>query len=167
MTPIKPLSASLEDYLEAIYHICNQKRAARAKDIVLRMGVHNSSVTQALRALSERGYINYAPYDIITLTAAGHKVASNVVRRHKTLRDFLVQVLALDEGTAQEAACKMEHAVSADILQRLVEFLEFMDSCPLTEVRWKETVGFYCGNCEPESDAVECQSEVCGLKHTP
>lgn len=165
MTPTKPLTASLEDYLEAIYHICAQKRAARAKDIVMRMGVHNSSVTQALRALSERGYINYAPYDIVTLTAAGHKVANSVVRRHRTLRDFLVKVLALEEETAQEAACKMEHAVSADILERLVEFLEFMDSCPLTEVRWKEAVGFYCGNCEPERDA-DCLSEVCGLKRS-
>ena len=46
------LSASLEDYLEAIYHTVVAKGAARAKDIVLRMGVHNSSVTQALRSLA-------------------------------------------------------------------------------------------------------------------
>ena len=166
MATTKQLSASLEDYLEAIYHIVGQKRASRAKDIVQRMGVHNSSVTQALRALSERGLINYAPYDIVTLTAAGHKVASNVVRRHKTLRDFLVKVLALDEETSQEAACKMEHAVSSDIIQRLVDFLEFMESCPLTEVKWKETVGFYCGNCDPQTDATRCESQICGLKQT-
>lgn len=161
MAETSGLSASLEDYLEAIYHIVGQKRAARAKDIVQRMGVHNSSVTQALRALSERGLINYAPYDIITLTAAGHKVANSVVRRHRTLMDFLVKILALDEETAEDVACKMEHAISAEIHQRLADFLVFMESCPLTEVAWREPCGFVCMRCEAENKAGDCEVEVC------
>jgi len=164
MSKTRGLSASLEDYLEAIYHIVGQKRAARAKDIVQRMGVHNSSVTQALRALSERGLINYAPYDIITLTAAGHKVANNVVRRHQTLMDFLVKILALDEGTAEDVACKMEHAISADIQQRLADFLVFMESCPLTEVEWREPWGFMCMRCEAETAAGDCEVETCRFR---
>jgi DtxR family Mn-dependent transcriptional regulator len=54
-------SSSLEDYLEAIYHIVHEKQAARAKDIVERLGVKNSSVTGALRVLSGKGLINDAP----------------------------------------------------------------------------------------------------------
>ena len=89
------VSASLEDYLEAIYHTVEAKGAARAKDIVMRMGVHNSSVTQALRSLSEKELVNYAPYDVITLTDAGERIALDVVKRHTTLSAFLNKVLGL------------------------------------------------------------------------
>ena len=65
------LSASLEDYLKAIFRIVAVKQAARAKDISARLSVSNSSVTGALRTLADRGLINYAPYDLITLTPLG------------------------------------------------------------------------------------------------
>ena len=86
MHPADELSASMEDYLEAIYHIVSAKQAARAKDIAKRLEVNNSSVTGALRILSEKGYINYAPYDVITLTPKGHKHAEDVVRRIDAVR---------------------------------------------------------------------------------
>jgi DtxR family Mn-dependent transcriptional regulator len=82
------LSASLEDYLEAIFHISSHKQAAKAKDIAERLHVRASSVTGALRQLAERGLVNYAPYDLITLTATGRKAAESVVQRHAALRTF-------------------------------------------------------------------------------
>lgn len=72
------LSESLEDYLEAIYHIVSQKQAARATDISKRLNVNPSSVTGALRSLADKGLVNYAPYDIVTLTAEG-SVAARLV----------------------------------------------------------------------------------------
>ena len=62
------LSASLEDYLEAIFHIVRKKRAARPKDISRYLDVGNSSVTGALKALKARRLVNYAPYDVVNLT---------------------------------------------------------------------------------------------------
>ena len=88
------LSDSLEDYMEAIFHIEVKKHAARAKDIAERLQVSNSSVTGALRLLSDKGLVNYAPYDIITLTPKGKEIAQNVVRRHKALLDFFVKILS-------------------------------------------------------------------------
>jgi DtxR family Mn-dependent transcriptional regulator len=161
------ISASLEDYLEAIYHICSAKQAARAKDIVQRLGVHNSSVTQALRSLGDKGLINYAPYDIVTLTPEGRALAENVLRRHRTLHSFLTGVLAIDPGTAEESACRMEHAIDGVILERLVQFLEFLDDCPLTSVEYSEERGFHCGRCAPDLIPEECDSEVCGLRRAP
>ena len=79
MASAEAVSASLENYLEAIFHISEDKQAARAKDIAQRLKLKGSSVTGALRLLSERGLINYAPYDIITLTPKGKKVARDVV----------------------------------------------------------------------------------------
>jgi len=65
------LTASLEDYLEAIFQIIAEKQAVRPKDIARRLKVSNASVTGALRSLAEKKLINYAPYDVISLTTDG------------------------------------------------------------------------------------------------
>ncbi len=124
------LSSSLEDYLEAIFHIVGQKGAARPKDIATRLGVGNSSVTGALKALAAKNLVNYAPYDIVTLTHEGQNLAEDVVYRHESLREFFIRVLAADDKLADEAACRMEHAVPAEMLERFIKFLEFIEICP-------------------------------------
>lgn len=126
MNAARSLSASLEDYLEAIFHIVTAKQAARAKDISDRMGVNRSSVTAALQLLAERGLVNYAPYDIVTLTETGHAAACKVVRRHEVLRDFFVKILGVSDQEAEQTACRMEHAVSATVLCRLERLAEFV-----------------------------------------
>lgn len=153
------LSASLEDYLEAIFHTVEAKGAARAKDIVLRMGVHNSSVTQALRSLSEKKLINYAPYDLITLTEPGEAVALGVVKRHQTLSKFLNQVLGLPAGEAEAEACRLEHAVSSGVLHRLVRFVEYFETCPQNDVRWDANSGYFCNKA---GHGGTCGRDVCG-----
>ncbi len=67
------LSASLEDYLEAIFQIVAEKPAARVKDIAKKLNVAGPSVTGALQALTERKLINYAPYELITLTPKANR----------------------------------------------------------------------------------------------
>jgi DtxR family Mn-dependent transcriptional regulator len=124
------LSASLEDYLEAIFHIIREKQAARPKDISRRLDVGNSSVTGALKALAARKLVNYAPYDIVTLTPNGEKVARDVVRRHESLREFFIKVLAADPELAESAACRMEHAVPSELVDRFIRFVEFVEMCP-------------------------------------
>ena len=154
MTSETRISASLEDYLEAIYHTETAKGAARAKDLVQALGVQNSSVTQALRALAERELVNYAPYDVITLTDPGRRLALDVVKKHATLKAFLTRVLGLDEDEADEGACRMEHGISGPILDRLLKFVEYFDQCPLNDVRWDEEQGFFCGQvqCPPAEE---------------
>lgn len=144
MNTTEPLSDSLEDYLEAIYHIVAQKQAARAKDIAGRMNVNNSSVTGALRSLADKGLINYAPYDVITLTHKGKKAADSVVRRHRVLCDFFTKVLAIGQEEAETAACKMEHGVSRIILERFIQFVEFVETCPQIDIQWTQKNGYEC-----------------------
>lgn len=147
------LTASMEDYLEAIFRIVQEKQAARAKDISKRLNVARSSVTGALHALAERELINYVPYDVITLTEKGRRVAREVARRHEVLRDFFVKVLAVPAADADAAACKMEHAVPEGVLERFVEFVEFVERCPRGGSKWIKGFGYYCdhggvtGNC--------------------
>ncbi len=157
MPASEALTASMEDYLEAIYHIVRKKQAARAKDIARRLTVNNSSVTGALRTLSEKGYINYAPYDVITLTPKGHKYAEDVVRRHEALMDFFTKVLCVEAEEASDAACKMEHAVSRTILDRLIRFVEFLEICP----RGGESLiqGFK-NHCGRDDDFITCSDSL-------
>lgn len=73
------------------FHIVAEKQAARGKDIAKRLKVNSSSVTGALRSLSEKGYINYAPYDLITLTENGQTIAREIVRKARNPEGFLKQ----------------------------------------------------------------------------
>ena len=154
------LSASLEDYLEAIYHIAHRKGAARPKDIADRLGVNSSSVTGALRTLAERKLVNYAPYDIVTLTAEGELVAGDVVRRHQALKEFFVKVLAVDEQLAEEGACKMEHEIPRPILERFITFVDFIELCPRGGKRFTEGfVNHFTTGCRHQ-DCEQCLAEL-------
>lgn len=159
----KSLSASLEDYMEAIFHIEIQKHAARAKDIADRLQVSSASVTGALRLLAEKELINYAPYDIITLTKKGRKVAQNVVNRHEILRDFFVKILAVDREEAEVAACKMEHGVSQVILDRMTQFVQFLETCPRSGHTWHETSESFCEHGENPTVCEQCLQDC--IKH--
>ena len=150
------LTASQEDYLEAIYHISAKKMASRAKDISQRLNVRASSVTGALRTLGKLGLINYAPYDLITLTDEGRVVAEEIVRRHVALERFLVKVLGVDQKEADEAACKMEHSVPKEIVDRFVKYAEYVEKCPKGAITWNSGFGYYCKHGCNEEECERC-----------
>jgi DtxR family Mn-dependent transcriptional regulator len=120
------LSASLEDYLEAIYNLSSDSQFARAKDIALTLDVTKASVTSALRTLAERELINYKPYGYITLTEQGRHLALKIARRHEMLSFFFTEVLGVEPGTAQKAACRTEHTLGPEVASRLTAFVEFV-----------------------------------------
>jgi DtxR family Mn-dependent transcriptional regulator len=155
MSHSEPLSSNMEDYLEAIFHISAQKQAARAKDIADRVQVNKSSVTGALRSLSDKGLVNYAPYDIITLTATGKKLAVEIVRRHAALKDFFVKILLIDKIEAEQAACKVEHEVSKKIVDRLISFVEFMEICPRGGTEWLNGFRRHCEKGDTSSHCAD------------
>ncbi|WP_028318814.1 metal-dependent transcriptional regulator [Desulfobulbus elongatus] len=153
MTDLPHLSASLEDYIETIYHIITEKQVARGKDISARLSVSGASVTEALRALSKRGLINYAPYEVITLTTEGRKVAEDVIRRHNSLKQFFTDVLAIDEPLAEEGACKIEHTAPPEIIARMVDFIKFLEICPRGG---KDLIAGFANFCQQGQTADAC-----------
>ncbi|MBW1802851.1 MAG: metal-dependent transcriptional regulator [Deltaproteobacteria bacterium] len=132
----KPLTPAMEDYLEAIYSLGKEKRAVRVKDIARRLGVKMPTVTNMLKTLSDREYIDYQKYEYIDLTGEGADVGREIHRRHRVLRGFLTDILNINLVTADEEACKMEHAISTETLERFVEFMAFVQSCPRTGANW-------------------------------
>ena len=156
---VQQLSASLEDYIEAIYHIIAEKQVARGKDISARLGVSGASVTEALRSLSKKGLINYAPYEVITLTEVGRATAEDVVRRHNALKKFFVEVLAIDEDTAELGACKIEHTAPTEIITRMVKFIQFLEVCPRGGKDLIHGFSDFCKKGRTRVDCEECVSQ--------
>jgi DtxR family transcriptional regulator, Mn-dependent transcriptional regulator len=150
------LSASLEDYLEVIFHLEQSNRVARAKDIADQMSVQRASVTGALKALSGRGLINYSPYSFITLTPSGRDIAREVIRRHKTLKEFFMNTLQLGPEDAEANACRIEHAIDPTAMERLVRFVEFMSICPRTGTDWFDAFARFCKLGLQTSDCQAC-----------
>jgi DtxR family Mn-dependent transcriptional regulator len=134
----RELTPTMEDYLEAIYNLSQEKQAVRVKDIAKRLGVKMPTVTNMLKTLNERGMIDYEKYEYLELTRRGSDIGSEIDQRHQTLKSFLTDVLQIDQDKADEDACKMEHSVSLTTLERMVEFMEFVENCPRGGMDWLE-----------------------------
>ena len=154
MEAVGTLSASLEDYLEAIFHIITEKGAARSKDIAKKLAVKGPSVTGALHLLADKGLVNYAPYDLVTLTLDGQRLAESIVRRHEALNEFLTEVLLLDETTAESTACQLEHVIQGPVLDRLMHFVDFVKQCPRGGHKW---VNGFAHNCQDGEETDTCR----------
>ena len=120
----KKLSASLEDYLEAIAELCNAEGHAHSKEIAEKLGVKMPSVTEALRQLVEMGYIIYNTHYPVELTPAGRSVAEEIVQRHRELKRFFAEILGLTPAKAADTACHLEHVVDEDTIARFVLFTD-------------------------------------------
>jgi len=137
------LTPALEDYLEAICRLLVEKGTARVSDIANALSVDKSTVTTALNSLSEKGFVNYRPYRAPTLTSRGKKAAEDIVGRHNLIRRFLSQVLLVREDVADANACRMEHVLDKEVLERLSLFSEFVNECPRAGEDWLQMFGHY------------------------
>ena len=155
----KKLSATLEDYLHVILKFQREKHFARVSDISSALGVAKSAVTAALQSLSSKGLLNYQPYEPATLTAEGEQRAEAIVLRHRIIREFLQNVLAIEPKRVESIACEMEHAIDGPALEKFVCFLAFIGTRTGKGKTWlKEferftrsgTGGRTCGACIKE-----------------
>jgi DtxR family Mn-dependent transcriptional regulator len=164
MSKLISLSASLEDYIEAIFHIVDEKKVARGKEIAKRLKVSRASVTEALRSLSKKGLINYEPYEVITLTAKGREVAEDVIRRHQALKEFFVKVLAIDDTIAEESACRIEHAAPPEVIDRLIRFVEYIEECPS---KGADLIKYFSEYCETGRLKEGCEETLSDTSREP
>ena len=159
------LSESLEDYLEVILDLEQSQKVARAKDIAEQMGVQRGSVTAALKNLKEKELINYEPYSFITLTPRGKELAQEITHRHSVLKDFLLKILQIDEATAEATACRMEHTIDNQSLERLLSFFDFIYQCPRTGTDWVQAFVDYCSSNRLDPQKCELCLAECRARH--
>lgn len=133
-----PLSTTLEDYLVAIFNLEMANGVARASDVASAKGVSRSTVTSALKGLSARGLIVYTPYSHIRLTAQGQPLAREIAHRNMILTRFFRDVLKLDQNLADATACRVEHAVDAQVINRLGKFILYLERSDVELEHWLE-----------------------------
>lgn len=153
------LSASLEDYLEAIYLISREKLVAHANHIADYLKVGKSSVSWALNQLAKKNLINYPPYEAITLTPKGKSLGRRLARRHREIKNFLTEVLAINESIADANACRIEHVLDNEVLQRMEQFMTFLDNCPRAGRQWMKGFGFFCDHGQDRQNCPQCVKE--------
>ena len=112
------IQKSAQDYLETMLMLQQSKGYIRSIDVAEHLRVTKPSVSYATKRLRENGYITMDSDGLISLTQAGLDIAQSMFERHTVLTDFLIG-LGVDEETAREDACKMEHDISQQTFEAL------------------------------------------------
>ena len=118
------LTESMEDYLETIALLIDEEGHAHTKKVAERLGVQMPSVTSVLQQLERMDYITYRPRYPVVLTSKGRHTADRIIRRHQVLHKFFLEILGLPLAEAEETACRVEHSVDDDGVNRFELFID-------------------------------------------
>ena len=151
------LTSAMEDYLELIVKLKQENKVVRVRDIAKGMHVKMPSVTSMLNNLAKKDLINHERYEYVDLTPLGLKQAQKALHKNMILFNFLKNVLKINPKQADNEACRMEHAVSAATLKKLVEFIGFIESCPKGSF---DFWGYFKSHCQQGSSKEECAEHL-------
>lgn len=124
------VTAVIEEYLEAVYRLQEKSGAARTNELVKMLNVAPGTVTNTVERLEKEGYITHVPYKGVKLTGKGNKIAVQVLRRHRLTERLLTDILHVEWDKVHDAACKLEHGMTEDIIPPLERALKHPKTCP-------------------------------------
>jgi len=135
-----PVTSSLQDYLEVILNLLQEKKVARVTDIADRLDIAKPSVIQALSVLKEKGLIKQDRYGPVELTEEGRRYALKIRHRHKIIYGFLTQILGVSPRAAEEDACLIEHDLSRETFEKLLDYMlkQDLDAGLKKELAWQD-----------------------------
>lgn len=120
-------SSTVENYLKAIFHgeaqLTGDQRLVPMGQLASALGVAPGTATTMVKALAESGLVEYEPYNGVRLSSAGSRLAALVLRRHRLIELFLVQVLGMRWDEVHDDAEQLEHVVSERLIERIDELL--------------------------------------------
>lgn len=117
---------SMEDYIEQIYKLIEDKGYARVSDIAEALSVHPSSVTKMVQKLDKDGYLIYEKYRGLVLTARGKKIGKRLVARHELLEQFLT-IIGVDEEQIYHDVEGIEHHLSWNAIDRIGDLVQYFE----------------------------------------
>ncbi|NRS14892.1 transcriptional regulator MntR [Brevibacillus sp. HB1.2] len=124
-----PPTPSMEDYLERIYNLIEEKGYARVSDIAEALEVHPSSVTKMVQKLDKDKYLVYEKYRGLVLTPKGKKIGKRLVDRHSLLEEFM-RIIGLDEEHIYQDVEGIEHHLSWESITCLEYLVQYFESDP-------------------------------------
>ncbi|MCR6106407.1 transcriptional regulator MntR [Salipaludibacillus agaradhaerens] len=120
---------SMEDYLERIYILIEEKGYARVSDIADALEVHPSSVTKMVQKLDAQEYLIYEKYRGLILTSKGKKIGKRLVYRHDLLEEFM-RIIGVNEAGIYEDVEGIEHHLSWDAIDRIGDLVQYFEENP-------------------------------------
>ena len=135
---------TVEEYIETIYVLEKKDGVAHTGQIALELGVRPPTVTEMLQKLKKDGLVKYEAYLGANLTTKGKRMGRELMKKHKVLADLL-EIIGVSRDLAEVDACKIEHHVSKETLERLEKFVEFVKDSP-KDPRWLEHFNEYCNS---------------------
>jgi len=131
MRPLETeLSYEAEEYVEAIYRLQKRSGAAKTKELAEELCVVPGSITNTIKHLEKHCLVKHEPYRGVKLTAKGEKLALDILRRHRLAERLLTDILDAEWSGVHESACKLEHALTKDVIALLEKKLEYPRFCP-------------------------------------
>ncbi|MEM3731590.1 MAG: metal-dependent transcriptional regulator [Candidatus Bathyarchaeia archaeon] len=128
---IEDLSHEAEEYVEAIYKLqMRSGGSARTRELAKELHVVPGSITNTIEHLERHGLVEHKPYKGVKLTKKGLKFALDIVRRHRLAERLLTDILNADWSIVHESACKLEHALTRDVIALLEKKLGNPKVCP-------------------------------------
>ncbi|WP_059170560.1 transcriptional regulator MntR [Bacillus sp. FJAT-27445] len=128
---------SMEDYIEQIYLLIEQKGYARVSDIAVNLSVQPSAVTKMVQKLDKDEYLIYEKYRGLALTPKGRKIGKRLVYRHDLLEQFL-SLIGVDEENIYEDVEGIEHHLSWNAIDRIGDLVQLLQDDPALTARLKE-----------------------------
>jgi DtxR family transcriptional regulator, Mn-dependent transcriptional regulator len=124
------LTPHAQEYLEAIYKLGGHDVAVHLSALAEHLDLSAASVNEMVRRLEEQGLVRYTPYHGVRLQRAGLCEALAVIRRHRLWERFLTDILGLSWDVVHAEACRLEHAASDQVTEKLAELLDNPERCP-------------------------------------
>lgn len=113
-----------EDYLETILILKNKKQVVRSVDVAQELGFSRPSVSRAVNLLKDNGYLLIAENGELSFTKAGLAKAQSVYDKHTSLMHFLIMTTGVDEATAENDACRIEHIISEATFEGIKRYIK-------------------------------------------
>jgi len=130
MTVNIEVTAVIEEYLECIYKLQEKSGVARTSDIVKSLNVAAGTVTNTVEWLEKQDLVTHKPYKGVKLTQKGRQIALQVIRKHRLSERLLVDILHMDWDKVHDAACKLEHSITDEMIKPLEKALKHPRTCP-------------------------------------
>jgi DtxR family Mn-dependent transcriptional regulator len=124
------LSYEAEEYVEAIYRLQKRSGVAKTKELAEELHVVPGSITNTIEHLEKHGLVKHEPYKGVKLTAKGERLALDILRRHRLAERLLTDVLNAEWSDVHESACKLEHALTKNVIALLEKRLGNPKFCP-------------------------------------
>lgn len=118
------ITKSLEDYLEFIHNKLSQDKEIKAIDIAKKFNISRPSVSEALIRLADMDLIIYEGRNGIKITKKGIIQANKTIKKHKILSEFFEKILEINPTTADENACKIEHVIDDELIEKMSEYIK-------------------------------------------